>query len=130
MKKVVVDTSVVSYLLKGHSLGQAYWERHLAGNLLGLSFMTVAELYRWPLEKAWGDRRIQGLIDHLRGYVVLPYDDAMSWEWAKLMSWKGRPMSVADAWVAATAIAHEVPLVTHNVRHFSGIGGLEVRSLQ
>ncbi len=129
MRKVVVDTSVVSYLLKGHSLGPAYWDRYLSGNLLGISFMTVAELYRWPLERMWSDRRLSALIEHLRGYVVMPYDDAMSWEWAKLMSRKGRPISVADAWVAATAIAHQSPLVTHNVKHFSGIDGLEVLSI-
>lgn len=129
MRKVVVDTSVVSYLLKGHSLGPVYWDRYLSGNLLGISFMTVAELYRWPLERMWSDRRLAALIEHLRGYVVMPYDDAMSWEWAKVMSRKGRPISVADAWIASTAIAHQAPLVTHNAKHFSGIDGLEVLSI-
>jgi len=41
---VVVDTSVVSYILKKHSLAPSYWEI-LKGHLLGISFMTVAELY-------------------------------------------------------------------------------------
>lgn len=125
MEGLVVDTSVVSYLLKGHSLAPRYLE-HLKGKLLGISFMSVAELYRWPLSRNWGEPRIAALREHLRGYVVLPYDDAMSWEWARIMSKKGHPISIADAWIAATAVRHELPLVTHNPRHFQSVDGLEV----
>lgn len=125
MESLLVDTSVVSYLLKGHSLAPRYGE-HLEGRLLGISFMSVAELYRWPLSRDWGELRIAALREHLRGYVVLPYDDAMSWEWARIMSKKGRPISVADAWIAATAVRHELPLVTHNPRHFQSVDNLEI----
>lgn len=129
MKTRIVDTSVVSYLLKKHTLGEIYWSRFLQGNLLGISFMSVAELYRWPLERDWGRQRIAALQQHLAGYAVLAYDDAMSWEWARLMSRKGRPISGADAWIAATALCYESPLVTHNARHFEDIAGLEVLSV-
>jgi tRNA(fMet)-specific endonuclease VapC len=122
---LVVDTSVVSYLLKGHSLAPHYWE-HLKGRLLCLSFMSVAELYRWPFARNWGEHRVQSLREHLRSYAVLPYDDAMSWEWARIMSRRGRPISLADAWIAATAVRHHLPLVTHNARHFQSIDELEV----
>lgn len=122
---LVVDTSVVSYLLKGHSLAPRYWE-HIKGRLLCISFMSVAELYRWPLTRNWGERRIESLREHLRSYAVLPYDDAMSWEWARIMSSKGHPIAVADAWIAATAVRHDLPLVTHNPKHFQFVNGLEV----
>ena len=125
MEGLVVDTSVVSYLLKGHSLAPRYWE-HLKERLLCLSFMSVAELYRWPLSRNWGEPRIAALREHLRSYVVLPYDDAMSWEWARIMSRKGQPISLADAWIAATADRHGLPLITHNPRHFQSIAGLEI----
>lgn len=49
---VVVDTDVVSYLFKGDSRAEAY-RPHLTGNLLVVSFMTVAELDRWALERDW-----------------------------------------------------------------------------
>ena len=129
MTSLVVDTSIISFLLKGHSLAQDYWERFLRRHLLAVSFMSVAELYRWPLLRGWGEKRTSDLLEHLAGYVVLPYDNAMSWEWARIMSRKGRPISTADAWIAATALAHHAPLVTHNPRHFSGIEGLKVLSL-
>jgi tRNA(fMet)-specific endonuclease VapC len=122
---LLVDTSVVSYILKKHSLAPYYWEI-LRENYLSISFMTVAELYRWPLERNWSERRIAALRLHLRGYTVLPYDDAMSWEWARIKSRRGHPVSDPDAWIAATAVRYEVPLVTHNARHFLHVEGLEV----
>jgi tRNA(fMet)-specific endonuclease VapC len=122
---LLVDTSVVSYLFKKHSLAPFYWEI-LKGNLLCVSFMTVAELYCWPMERNWSDRRIDALRLHLRAYSVLPYGDAMSWEWARIKSRRGRPISDPDAWIAATAIRYEIPLVTHNPRHFLHVVGLEV----
>jgi len=125
---VVVDTSVVSYILKKHSLAPAYWEI-LKRHLLGISFMTTAELYCWPLRHNWGDQRIAGLRQHLRGYTVFPYLDAMSWQWAKIKCRRGHPISDPDAWIAATAILHGAPLVTHNPRHFLHIEGLEVLTI-
>jgi tRNA(fMet)-specific endonuclease VapC len=41
---------------------------------------------------------------------------------------KGRPVDPSDAWIAATAIRYNLPLVTHNRRHFDGITGLQVIS--
>lgn len=122
---LLVDTTVVSYLLKEHSLAPAYRE-HLEGNLLGVSFMTIAELYCWPLQRGWGEKRFAELKAHLARYVVLAHDDALSWQWAQLVSRKGRPMSFPDAWIAATALRYSVPLVTHNARHFEHIPDLEV----
>lgn len=125
MERLVVDTSVVSYLFKRHPLAAAYGP-HLEGNLLGLSFMSVAELYRWPLERGWGEIRLAALKEHLKDYVVLPSDDAISWTWARIMSQKGKPRAIADAWIAATALRHGAALVTHNAKHFEGIPGLEI----
>lgn len=128
MTPVVVDTSVVSYLLKEHSLAPQYRE-HLRNRFLTIAFMTVAELYRWPLERGWGEVKTATLKAHLKHYVVLPYDDEMSWAWARIMAQKGSPISVADAWIAAAAIRHGIPLVTHNLRNFRHVDGLEIVSV-
>jgi predicted nucleic acid-binding protein len=42
--KLVLDTNVVSFLMKGGSLAEAY-ARHVQGKLLAISFITVGELY-------------------------------------------------------------------------------------
>jgi predicted nucleic acid-binding protein len=39
---------------------------------------------------------------------------------------KGRPIQVADAWIAATALLYGIPLVTHNPADFAGVDGLRL----
>jgi tRNA(fMet)-specific endonuclease VapC len=45
---IVVDTDVLSYLFKGDTRGDLY-RPHLDGQVLLISFMTLAELDRWAL---------------------------------------------------------------------------------
>jgi predicted nucleic acid-binding protein len=90
--------------------------------------VTVAELYRWAIKRNWGAQRLAELRNRLRQYVVLPYDDAMAWEWAAVSSMKGRPMPATDAWIAAAAIRHRIPLATHNRKHYLDVPSLVVIS--
>src|SRR6516162_3162234 len=116
MPSVVLDTDVLSYQFKGDSRAQPY-DRHLAGRLWIISFMTLAELRWWTLRRRWGRARRQQLADHLRAVQVYYADLDLCHRWAEV-TWaaqrKGRPMSTADAWIAATALVLGVPLVTHN----------------
>lgn len=126
----MVDTDVVSYLFRRDSRANLY-RPHLSGNLLVLSFMTVAELDRWTLERNWGEFRRQRMEEHLRDFVVYPYNRQMCRMWAEITDGarrRGNPVGVADAWIAATALLHGMPLVTHNREHFSDIEGLTVVS--
>ncbi len=65
METVLLDTDVVSFLLKGDSRAEAYVP-HLQDRRLALSFMTVAELYQWAAVRNWGARRRQQLDQTLR----------------------------------------------------------------
>jgi hypothetical protein len=65
----VVDTCVVSYLLKNHPLAQQY-RPLLEGKSLGLSFMSIAELFRWSIERSWGIKKMQLLETMLKNYVT------------------------------------------------------------
>lgn len=126
----VVDTDVVSYLFKGDSRAEDY-RRHLDSQLLVVSFMTVAELYRWALERDWGEARKQRMEEHLEGFVVHPVSLPLCRMWASATDTArraGRPIGAADGWIAATAMLHEVPLVTHNRGHYASVEGLTIIS--
>jgi tRNA(fMet)-specific endonuclease VapC len=128
----VVDTDVVSMLFKGDSRGYAY-RSHLSGRLLGISFMTLAELERWSLERAWGQKRKQELTQHLSHYTVLPVSRELCLRWAEVSmnaKKRGRPIQTADAWIAASALHYQVPLVTHNQRDYSMVDGLTLISAE
>lgn len=127
MTAVLVDTDVFSYVFKGDDRGLPY-QAHLDGKIACLSFMTVAELYRWAALRMWGPNRIELLRRRLAAFLILHPDDETCRNWAALMTVKGRTTSVTDAWVAATALRHQLPLVTHNRADFDGLPGLVVVS--
>jgi len=130
MNAAVVDTDVVSMLFKGDTRALAY-RPHITGRLLGISFMTLAELERWSLERDWGLRRKLDLAQHLTRYVVLPVSRELCAKWAEISfaaRRKGRPIQTADAWIAASALHYEVPLITHNRGDYSAVDGLVLLS--
>ena len=125
---VVVDTDVLSFLYKRDTRARLY-EPHLNDPPFIVSFMSLAELRRWALERSWGESRQQELEDYLTRYLILHSDDQMCGRWAQAMNSackRGRPVAPADAWIAATALLLDVPLITHNGTHYSGIEGLRV----
>ena len=127
---VVVDTDVVSFLLKGDTRAHLY-RLHLQRRTLALSFMTVAELYQWAYARSWGEQKVAQLEEHLRAYVVAPYDNGLCKQWARVCVERqrlGRPISVQDAWIAASALRYGCPLVTHNADDFADIVGLSLVS--
>ena len=94
---------------------------------LCLSFQSVAELRAWTMTRNWGAARRQSLEAAILRCVVLPYDDAMSRFWAEVTSHRhahGHPIDCGDAWIAATALRHSLPLVTHNAGDFADVPNL------
>ncbi len=128
MNAAIIDTDVVSMLFKGDSRAQRY-RAYISGRLLGISFMTLAELKRWQLERSWGPIRKAELAQHLTNHIVLPVSRELCSKWAEV-SWearrKGRPIQTADARIAASALHDGVPLITNNASDYAMIGGLQV----
>jgi tRNA(fMet)-specific endonuclease VapC len=63
--------------------------------------------------------------------VVFHSDDDLCVQWAEITEdgkRRGREIQPGDAWIAATALLHEVPLVTHNRRDFESVIGLRIIS--
>ena len=61
----------------------------------------------------------------------LPIDERVSDAWAELtvaLRRTGRRLATNDGWIAATAIAHGLPLVTQD-RDYDGVPGLQVVTL-
>ena len=125
--RIIADTNIVSYVMKGTELGRRFMP-HLANKIVGISFVTVAEMYYGAQRANWGERRRQKLEEHLRNFVVLPYSNEIAKVFAEITVEReraGRALSWPDAWIAATAIWHNIPLITHD-GDFAGIARLQL----
>ncbi|HFD86652.1 MAG TPA: type II toxin-antitoxin system VapC family toxin [Gammaproteobacteria bacterium] len=129
MDVILLDTNIVSFILKGDSRAADY-EPHLKDQQLAISFMTVAELYQWAAVRKWGERRRDQLTQTLKvNYTVLSFDVRLCQIWGELRAERQsieKPISSQDAWVAATALHYSLPLVTHNPKDFADISNLKI----
>ena len=130
MKRVVVDTDVVSFLFKNHPIGNRY-DPELAGRVPLISFMTLAELERWAIQHRWSAQRLHWLHLYLRRFTVVPSSPDLCRRWAEVTvaaQAGGRRIECADAWIAATATLYAAPLVTHNRTDYLGVPDLTLIS--
>jgi tRNA(fMet)-specific endonuclease VapC len=130
MNFTLVDTDVVSFLFKGHSAAYLYVPE-LRDRTPVISFMTLAELDRWVIQSRWGEARLQRFRQYMEGYILVPYSREMCRKWAEITlaaEAVGRRIECADAWVTATALHYNLPLITHNRADFLGVPGLTVIS--
>jgi tRNA(fMet)-specific endonuclease VapC len=114
---VLLDTSVASLLHPAKRLLplRRQYEPYIQGQLLAVSFQTVAELFHWAESRNWGPTQIGRLNQMLGELVVVPYDTPLAMAWAKTMlqaSRQGNRLEAGDGWIAATAVHMQLPLLT------------------
>ena len=127
MKPIVLDTDVVSFLFKADTRAQIYLPQ-LQERQWSISFMTEAELEQWTLLANWSEKRVVWLRLFLSRFVVVPSSHDLVLKWAGAMvaaRRNGRRIETADAWIAATALLYNAPLLTHNKADYLGIPGLQ-----
>lgn len=76
------------------------------------------------------DRRI-ATWEASRQFAALPITGAVAGAWSQMRAYlaaSGRRVSVNDAWIAATAAAYEMPILTqdHDFDALNGVAGLTV----
>lgn len=127
-RALLLDTNIVSYVMKGSPQAKLY-ENHLSGKTLAISFITVGELWAGAAYAQWGESKRKKLESAIRNYVVIPYDYLVAKTYGEIVAYrkrKGKPVAFADAWIAACAVRHQVPHVTHNGQDFEDIPGLTI----
>lgn len=104
----------------------------IAGRPIIVSFATVTELLFGASKAHWGELRMRSLERDLEGFIVAQPDDALMQRCAQLRfacEQLGHPLAQklheADRWIAATAIAGELDLVS-NDKVFVDAPGLSV----
>ena len=124
---ILLDTNIVTYTSSDTDWKEIY-EPIIFGKQLFISFMTLAELLESVHHKRMSERNIRAYINKIRvKYFIIPWNEDICDRFAWVRSERrNRPISVPDALIAATALVHSLPLVTHNARDFEGIDGLKL----
>lgn len=124
-KHAVADTSV----LIGHETGRVSDEQ-FAEYSWAISAVTLGELRLGVIRATDPDVSSQRLETYqlARQFDALTVDEAVADAWATLIAKlkvRGRKMPINDSWIAATALAHDVPVVTQDA-DYDDTPGLDV----
>lgn len=101
----------------------------LAGRSLAVSLISVAEIEYGMEVKNWGSGRRELMHRFLGRFTSLLPDTETAAIWARIKTnceRKSRPITFADAWIAAAAVQLNIPLVTHNADDYRAVDALIV----
>lgn len=124
----LLDTSVFIASETGRRLDHARLPHEAA-----VSAITIGELHVGVLAARDVDTRARRLatLDAVADVELLRVDDVVAAAWARLrvhLAEAGRRLNVNDLWIAATALAHDLPVVTQDddFAPVEGVGGLSI----
>jgi tRNA(fMet)-specific endonuclease VapC len=128
--RYLLDTDWVIHYLNAH---QGIVERlhGLIDEGLGLSIISLAELYEGVYYSRDPEGDEQDLNNFLRGIRVLGVDEAICKIFGKergRLRAAGMLVGDLDLLIGATAIHHDLTLLSNNHRHFDRIEGLRIES--
>jgi len=98
---------------------------------LGLSVVSAAELWEGAFFSRDPKRSQETLEGFLSGVDILGLDEEICRRFGQLrgsMRRRGQTIGDFDLLIAATALRHDLTLLTNNRKHFEGIAGLKTES--
>jgi tRNA(fMet)-specific endonuclease VapC len=131
--KYLLDTNVCIRYLNGQSDGLRHCLESKRSGEIALCSIVKAELLYGVVKSAKPEKNLERLSYFLRGFQSLPFDDNSSEVYAKVradLERAGTPIGPNDLLIAATAMANQLILVTHNTKEFGRVAGLSFEDWQ
>jgi toxin FitB len=127
----LIDTNVLSELRRKKPDAKVVrWLNARPATQLYLSVLTLGEIRKGIEQLSGADaNRKAALVDWLELEVpnyfaqrLLAIDADVAEVWGRLMAQAGRPIAAIDSLLAATALRHQLIIVTRNTRDFVDLG--------
>jgi tRNA(fMet)-specific endonuclease VapC len=124
---VILDTNALSAFVDGHpGVGEAL---HRAARA-ALPVIVLGE-FRYGIAESRHRRAYEAWLEtHLLHFDILPVTDETTVAYAELrvtLRRSGRPIPANDAWIAALALQHRLPVLSRD-QHFDAVAGLDRKS--
>jgi len=128
------DTDAISELLRPHPTAKyVQWLMSVPREEQFTSSVVIGELYKGAYRSRAQQHHLINIEQRvLPSVTVLPYDMATAKMFGQIrarLEEAGTILPDADIQIAATAIYHDLELVTGNLRHFSRIDDLKVNTI-
>jgi hypothetical protein len=122
---MLVDTDVLIWHLRGYPQATRRLDELGALTLSAISWLEVLQGMRNKAELL----AVKKMLDK-RSATLLPVTEAITLRATELMEslTLSHGLQMGDALIAATAIEHQLPVLTANVKHFSPVAGLTVEA--
>jgi predicted nucleic acid-binding protein len=123
----LLDTDTCSAQPKGNRAVQNHFLQYTGG--LHISTVTVGELYTWGLRANATPKRMEMLEALLSDVAVLDVTADVAIKFGQTRAGlldRGLPPPSLDLLIAATALVHNLTLVTHNTQDYTNIPGLRL----
>ena len=128
------DTDALSEVLKPRPApGYVTWLERIPPEDQFTSAVCVAELYEGACSSEQRERHLRNIVERvLPALIVLPFDLETARVFGDLaggLRRGGQRLADPDLQIAATAIQHDLELVTGNLRHFARVPRLRVERI-
>jgi predicted nucleic acid-binding protein len=125
------DTDAISEVLKPRpAAGYVTWLAAIPREEQFTSAVVLGELFKGAFRSSAAARHLENVEKRvLPAVTVLSYDVAAARVYGQVrahLESAGRPLADADLQIAATALVHDLELVTGNVKHFRRVPGLRI----
>jgi len=125
----LLDTNICIYIINNRSQNARNVFASKPPFSIALSSVTLAELEYGVAKSQNQARNRLALASFAAPFAILPFDDSdaeiFGWVRAELEK-KGQTIGPYDLQIASQAISRDLILVTHNVKEFARVQGLQI----
>jgi len=129
--RYLIDTNICIYIMNNKPKEVIEKLKSLNIGDIGISSITVSELFYGAYKSKHIERNLQRLREFLAPFEIIPYDENAARVYGEIRSQlerEGNIIGPLDLLIAACALSRDLTLVTNNEKEFKRIKSLKVEN--